>query len=219
MSRIYRCFHLLPPSLWALSNALSLGSASARVVVAGDSAGGNLAMAVALAAAQRGDRVPDAVLVAYPALRIRMAIGPSRLLSVFDPLLPLGILRRCLEAYAGDDEPPQGGQANSVARGPKMQTIPPSSQDPLLSPNEAPAELLLRLPRIRLLASEFDPLLDDSVEMGHRLRDAGHPDWRLEVAKGIPHGFLSLAHPEGQLPAMPGQPAPCRDATDRFLDG
>lgn len=49
---------------WALANADKLGSFAERVVVTGDSAGGNLCVAVSLLCAAHGIRPPDATLAA-----------------------------------------------------------------------------------------------------------------------------------------------------------
>uniref|UniRef100_H2YQ95 Uncharacterized protein n=1 Tax=Ciona savignyi TaxID=51511 RepID=H2YQ95_CIOSA len=47
-------------------------------------------------AAQYGIRKPNAVVVMYPACIVRYSVSPARLMSVMDPLLPLGILSGCL---------------------------------------------------------------------------------------------------------------------------
>ena len=52
-------------------------------------------------AKELGLRVPDAVVSVYPALLCRTVISPSRSLSIMDPLLPIGILLSCLQAYTG----------------------------------------------------------------------------------------------------------------------
>lgn len=63
---------------------------------------GNLAVAVTLAAIELGIRKPDAIMAAYAPFLVELALSPSRLLSVFDPLLPQGVLLACLDAYAGN---------------------------------------------------------------------------------------------------------------------
>jgi hormone-sensitive lipase len=86
---------------WILKNLEQLGSTGERIVLLGDSAGGNLVVAVALKARKLGLRVPDAVVPIYPALLCKTVISPSRSLSIMDPLLPVGILLSCLQAYTG----------------------------------------------------------------------------------------------------------------------
>ncbi|KAM9250326.1 LOW QUALITY PROTEIN: hormone-sensitive lipase-like [Cariama cristata] len=94
---------------WALRNCRLLGSTAQRVCLAGDSAGGNLCLTVSLRAAAVGVQPPDGIMAAYPVTLVQAAASPSRLLTLLDPLLPLGVLCKCLSAYAGTEgeaEPP-----------------------------------------------------------------------------------------------------------------
>ncbi|CAL8298968.1 unnamed protein product [Lota lota] len=86
---------------WALKNAHLLGSTAERVCLTGDSAGGNLCITVSMKAVSMGIRVPDGIMAAYPATLLTIDASPSRLLTLIDPLLPLGVLAKCLNAYAG----------------------------------------------------------------------------------------------------------------------
>lgn len=78
-----------------------LGSTAERVCLAGDSAGGNLCITVSMKAMSSGIRVPDGIVAAYPATLLTTDASPSRLLTLIDPLLPLGVLTKCVNAYAG----------------------------------------------------------------------------------------------------------------------
>lgn len=69
--------------------------------LAGDSAGGNLCLTVSMRAAAVGVQAPDGIMAAYPVTLVQAAASPSRLLTLLDPLLPLGVLCKCLSAYAG----------------------------------------------------------------------------------------------------------------------
>ncbi|KAM6289100.1 hormone-sensitive lipase [Aegotheles albertisi] len=97
---------------WALRNCRLLGSTAQRVCLAGDSAGGNLCLAVSLRAVAVGVQPPDGIVAAYPVTLVQAAVSPSRLLTLLDPLLPLGVLCQCLSAYADaprksvSEEPP-----------------------------------------------------------------------------------------------------------------
>ncbi|XP_072304222.1 lipase, hormone-sensitive a isoform X3 [Eucyclogobius newberryi] len=86
---------------WALKNCHLLGSTAERVCLAGDSAGGNLCITVSMKAISCGVRVPDGIMAAYPATLLTTHASPSRLLTSIDPLLPLGVLAKCLNAYTG----------------------------------------------------------------------------------------------------------------------
>ncbi|KAF3834308.1 hypothetical protein F7725_025512 [Dissostichus mawsoni] len=87
---------------WALNNCHLLGSTAERVCLAGDSAGGNLCITVSMKAISSGIRVPDGIMAAYPATLLTTDASPS-LLTLIDPLLPLGVLTKCINAYAGTD--------------------------------------------------------------------------------------------------------------------
>ncbi|KAM8927941.1 hormone-sensitive lipase isoform 2-T2 [Pelodytes ibericus] len=91
---------------WALRHCRLLGSTGERVCLAGDSAGGNLCITVSLRAASVGIRLPDGIMVAYPATLLQATASPSRLLTLMDPLLPLSVLSKCLSAYAGTERLP-----------------------------------------------------------------------------------------------------------------
>ncbi|KAL3885275.1 hypothetical protein ACJMK2_025359 [Sinanodonta woodiana] len=86
---------------WALKNHKRLGWTGEKICFAGDSAGGNLALSTALMAVNYGIRIPDGIMVAYPVVLVQYTPSPARLLSMIDPLLPVGILTRCLAAYSG----------------------------------------------------------------------------------------------------------------------
>ncbi|XP_052059671.1 hormone-sensitive lipase-like [Mytilus californianus] len=86
---------------WALENSELLGWTGERICFAGDSAGGNLMMATAIRAASFQIRVPDGIMAAYTPFMVRYTPSPSRMMGLMDPLLPMGILTRCLAAYAG----------------------------------------------------------------------------------------------------------------------
>ncbi|XP_035537682.1 lipase, hormone-sensitive a isoform X1 [Morone saxatilis] len=88
---------------WALNNCHLLGSTAERVCLAGDSAGGNLCITVSMKAISNGIRVPAGIMAAYPATLLTTDASPSRLLTLIDPLLPLGVLTKCINAYAGAD--------------------------------------------------------------------------------------------------------------------
>ncbi|XP_064613572.1 hormone-sensitive lipase-like [Liolophura sinensis] len=86
---------------WILNNCQRLGSTGEVICLAGDSAGANLMISTSLKAVEAGIRVADGIMAAYTPTLVQYTPSPSRLLSLMDPLLPLGILSRCLAAYAG----------------------------------------------------------------------------------------------------------------------
>ncbi|XP_037948822.1 hormone-sensitive lipase-like [Teleopsis dalmanni] len=85
---------------WMLKNAEHLGTTAERVVLAGDSAGANLSIGVALKCIEMGVRIPDGIFLAYCPTLVSFIPSPARLLCLMDPLLPFGFMMRCLRAYA-----------------------------------------------------------------------------------------------------------------------
>ncbi|KAJ8316190.1 hypothetical protein KUTeg_006204 [Tegillarca granosa] len=81
---------------WALKNCHKLGSTGEMICLAGDSAGGNLMTSTSLRAGSFGIRVPDGIMAAYTPFLAQYTPSPSRLMCLMDPLLPVGILARCL---------------------------------------------------------------------------------------------------------------------------
>lgn len=55
-----------------------------------------MAIAVAMRAASYDIRVPDGALSIYGCMLVRYTPSPSRILSLMDALLPMGILGQCL---------------------------------------------------------------------------------------------------------------------------
>ncbi len=151
---------------WAAANAAALGCDPARLAVAGDSAGGNLAAAVAAAAPAAGIRLAHQVLI-YPALDPAQR-GASHARYHTCPIL---------------DAPTMGWfWAQYLA-------APADRQDPRAAPG-----LALRLadfPPTTLVLAEHDPLLDDGLAFADALTAAGVPTEILRF-DGVTHGFLSL---------------------------
>lgn len=157
--------------LWALQNASRLGTLAERIVFAGDSAGGNLAVAVALKVNELGIRAADGLCLAYPSLLVTAAWSPSRLLSFFDPLMPLSVLELCQKSYV-----PEGCDG---------------AKDPFISPLLATDDQLEKLPPVTVICGALDPLLDDTAEFAQRLHDVRDGDL-FRVYQKLPHGFLNM---------------------------
>ncbi|XP_071566155.1 hormone-sensitive lipase isoform X2 [Temnothorax nylanderi] len=86
---------------WALKHANTLlGSTAKKVILVGDSAGGNLNLGTTLKCMQLNIRKPDGIFMAYTPVRIEFVPSPSRMLCLTDPLLPFGFMLRCLKAYS-----------------------------------------------------------------------------------------------------------------------
>jgi len=171
---------------WLLNNAAAVGWTGKRVLVAGDSAGGNLTASLTLKTIQMGIRRPDGVMLSYAALLIQFYPSPSRMLSLLDPLLMFGILLRCLNAYQDPN------YLRSLPRTLQQElNAAKSVNDMFMSPLLAPKEVLAKFPRTTIVASDLDPCLDENVQFSSMLYEAG-AQVALEIVPGMPHGFLAF---------------------------
>ncbi|KAK0396973.1 hypothetical protein QR680_001927 [Steinernema hermaphroditum] len=88
---------------WMVRNPEKVGWTGEKVVMAGDSAGGNLVMSTNLRLIELDvKRMPDGIVPIYTPFLFQYLPSPSRVLSFMDPLLHMGVVLRCVEAYAGD---------------------------------------------------------------------------------------------------------------------
>lgn len=67
-----------------------------KIIVIGDSAGGNLILGLTIKCITEGIRPPDGLFLAYVPVIVSIIPSPARLLCLMDPLLPLGFLTGCL---------------------------------------------------------------------------------------------------------------------------
>lgn len=137
----------------------------ARMAIAGDSAGGNLAIAAALRLRETQPDLLKALGLIYPVTGTDFETESYRTLGEF------GLNRAGMEAYF-----------EMYLRGPE------DYRDPLAVPMLAD---LAGLPPSYVYAAGLDVLRDDSVGLDRRLREAGVPG-HLEIFEGVPHAFLSL---------------------------
>ncbi|MGJ7516612.1 alpha/beta hydrolase [Pseudomonas baetica] len=153
---------------WLVENAASLGVDGGRLALAGDSAGGNLALAVSRLAAQRqGPKISYQCLF-YPVTDARC---DSQSYEKFAEgyLLSSAMMYWFWQQYLQDT-----GQGD----------------DPLASPLRA--DSLVGLPATTLITAEFDPLRDEGEAFARRLLQAG-VSVRLQRCEGMIHGFISMA--------------------------
>jgi acetyl esterase len=165
----------LAATKWAAANVAKLGGDPARIAVAGDSAGGNLAAAVAQACRGNGPRLAAQFLV-YPATDLAGRYGvaaenakyPSRQANA--------------EGYflTGDSMRFFAGHYLPHAK---------DSEDPRASPLRSTD--LAGLARAVICTAEFDPLRDEGEAYADALKRAG-----VEVAyfrePGMVHGYFGM---------------------------
>jgi acetyl esterase len=153
--------------VFAAEHAGDWGCDPARLVVAGDSAGGNLAAAMCVLARNRGGPGIACQVLLYPPLDARMR-APSYQRFARGPLLDAQALRENLANYIGEGT---------------------DLDDPLLSPLSA--HDLRELPPATVIVAEVDALRDDGVRYVERLREAGVAAALVQV-DGVPHMALHM---------------------------
>ena len=153
---------------WVAQNASDLNGDKTRIAVAGDSAGGNLAAAVALMARDRGEPPLVYQLLIYPATQYN-ANTESYRQNGEDYLLTTDDMTWFWNHYLAREADGNNSYAS-----------------PLLESN------LSNLPPTLILTAEFDPLRDEAEAYAVRLQDAG-VSVKSSRYDGTIHGFVNMA--------------------------
>ncbi len=156
--------------LWASENASKLGADAGKILVSGDSAGGNLAAVVAMKARDHnGPQVAGQILY-YPATE--WASGPD---------WPAGL--QFTDGYGLNADSLKGFR--DAYCGHLQETVTPE-----ISPNVA--ERFDDLPPVLLVTAGFDPLTEGAKVYAGRLEDAGVTVTHAHYPEMI-HGFLGVS--------------------------
>ncbi|MFP6561657.1 alpha/beta hydrolase [Paraburkholderia sp. B3] len=150
---------------YLLAQGRGHGIDPSRLVLAGDSAGGNLAAALCLEIARVGGPAPRGQALIYPVLGTDQSL-PSWRENADAPLLSAADADYYLKVYA---------------------PAPSSHGDPRLAPLAAPS--LAGMPPAFVAVAEFDPLRDDGQRYVERLRAAGAAA-QLHFGRGLLHGCM-----------------------------
>jgi acetyl esterase len=154
--------------VWAASHAAEIGGDPARLAVCGDSAGGNLAAAVALMARDRRGPHLSLQVLAYPVIDARCDTDSHRRFG--DELnLTSAEVRWCWQQYLppGDD-----------------------GSHPYASPIRA--DSLAGLPPALVIGPEYDPLVDEGKAYADALAAAGVPTTYAHFP-GMVHSLLAFS--------------------------
>lgn len=140
-----------------------------RIVLNGDSAGGHMALALALRLIAAGGAQPGKLALFAPWLDLGLADPAIAAVEPHDVMLKIGTLRAC-GALVAEDRPLDA---------------------PEVSPLYAPADVLAALPPTRIWTGRHDLFIVDSRSFLARLRGAG-VDARLYEYEGAPHVFMAI---------------------------
>lgn len=153
---------------WAAAHAAELGGDPSRLVVAGDSAGGNLATVVALELVRAGERAPDLQVLIYPVTDL---VQESASYGLFATGFQLD--RVLMQWFRGHYLPDDA-----------------AARDPRASPLHA--DSLAGMPPAVVLTAGFDVLRDEGIAYVRRLALAG-VDVEHHHHGALIHGFFSMA--------------------------
>jgi len=164
----------LEDAIRAFDALVSTGMPAQQIVIAGDSSGGNLVVALGLALCDRGGPAAAALVLSSPWVNLHM---PGASFAENDPF-DFGtreVLARQAIAFAGG--------------------LP--LQDPRISPSYAKLD---GLAPCLVTVGEVELPRDDILEFAKRLKTSG-VDVTLHVARNMPHNAPVFAeyHPEGKL--------------------
>ena len=151
---------------WVADHAGELAADPARLLVAGEGAGGNLAAAVALHARDHGWPSPTRQVLIYPSLDARQD-APSYVEHAHASPNNAARMRRYYDRYLPDAA---------------------SAAEPYASPLRVPS--VVGVAPATVVTVGLDPLRDDGRRYAARLRSAGVPVQDLRY-DGLAHGVLS----------------------------
>jgi acetyl esterase len=154
---------------WTYKQRNKLAGTGARVFLAGDEAGGNLAASVALVARDRG----------HPPLAGQILVAP-----MLDPCVGTASLRQSMDCGSSSCKWAEGWQ--------QYLRSPMDAEHPYAVPGRA--RRLVDLPPALVLTGADDPMRDEALAYAQRLRDAGIAvtSGLLPVATGWPDSLCEL---------------------------
>ena len=149
---------------WAIRNAASLNGDPARIALAGESAGGNLAIATAMTARDRNVALPVHVLAVYPIAGIDTTTASYTQNAAAKPL----------------SRPMMSWFFNKYA------PTPAARQDPRIN---LVAANLKGLPPVTIVSAEIDPLRTEGEQLAAHLSQAG-VQVQQRTFPGMAHEFF-----------------------------
>lgn len=151
---------------WVTKNAASIKGDASKLAIAGESAGGNLAVATAIMARDKGVKAPVAILSVYPIAGADMNTPSYQKYASAKPL-DKPMMMWFTKNYVND---------MSEAKDPRLNLV---------------AAKLKGLPPVTIINAELDPLQDDGANLEKSLKAAGVKVER-KLYDGVTHEFFGM---------------------------
>ncbi|MFU7527533.1 alpha/beta hydrolase fold domain-containing protein [Qipengyuania sp. ASV99] len=170
-------YEVVPESTYAIQDSLADAAFAklaerhdpAKIILNGDSAGGHMALSLALRLAKAGGPQPGKLALFAPWLDLTMADPAITAVEPYDIMLKIGTLRACGEMFAGGRDP----------------------ASPECSPLYTSVDELALLPPTRIWTGRHDLFIVDSRTLTAKLRSAG-VDAKLYEYEAAPHVFMAI---------------------------
>ncbi len=153
---------------WAMANAASINGDPKKLALAGESAGGNLAVATAIAVRDAGLQAPLHVVAVYPVAQT----GDMMTTSYVDSATAKPLNKAMIGWFVD-----------------KLLAKPADKTDPRLDLVHAK---LAGLPPVTIINAQIDPLREDGAQLEAALKTAGVKVER-KVYSGVTHEFFGMA--------------------------
>ena len=172
-----------------------LGFQPTNIVLAGESAGGNMAIALAIALqmiSRTGAPVimPKGVSIQFPCAVAAPVGYPSNAFFSMDPTLTAALCGIVFTEYAEVDPPAPHGWHRESGRKEVMKRLRERAKDPLFNILSGTHVEELKHVSLSILVCEFDPLTDHGIAIAKRWGG----DVEIRVARGMPHGLSMTQH-------------------------
>ena len=209
--------------LWLTSNASksdrlnTMGFEPCRIILSGDSSGGNLALALLRAIRMIGKPMPSKLVLIYPHTSFDiLKPTPSSIQMTIDPFLTASMCMLSVDSYTPFEIPDKIStntedpldriwyrlESDTVLK--RLVEIQKMSiDDPLYCPLAGNFSMFANT-ELSLMTGEFDPLLDDSILLARK--------WprkvNLQIASKVTHAFLAYRNASKET----------KEANQRILD-
>lgn len=149
---------------YLIDNAEILGISAQKIIVAGDSAGGNLSLGVFYAACRQGLPKPAGLMLIYPVVDNKMQTASMKQF-VNTPMWHAKLNQAMWDTY-----------------------LPTKEAANLFAQNHIEANLYTEFPSTYIESAEFDCLRDEALELANKLQTSG-VNLTLNETKGTMHGY------------------------------